>query len=577
MSHNKHVNNILTEAYEVFDGQGVSIIGEGYKEIATNAALLEAYIGALTEGITSPDTAAQVAQIMANTNHGILRESSAGIAPIASLSMPVIRKLWPKFAIKEAIKTEVTKVPMFVVSYTKPYLFRGNGSGEEERIDLPIKNFEGNPLLAQAGRAKHRLAPVTAVAPSAAGAVVVPAGAADLSGHVIAQENSLTNVVFNTKLTNNETGSAIKTQPLADIRVAAIEVGTIDGTTPFDFAPAADQVVKVPVNRLDVTQTLSFNVDYTVGTDSYTGEVLVRVDLAKATAKVIVAGFSHDVKVVLEAYVSDEYNEKTWSVGYDIARHDIKVPTGIHLNAPLPIEELNDAMALYEIDGAAEVTDLMTNVFAQNLDMELLEFLFDAHDNQPGHQEFQGYPEHAEYELTFDVRPAAGFAGSPKAWREELKPQIDYLASKIKANTYLQAGVFSIVGHPLDVQLISNVEWAFRGGQGGGVDGVDVDYAQGTFVGANTYRVIASPNARQGELLILFTPTTNKQMTYKYYPYTFSVERGYIDPNRSRVPSIMMTKRHTYAEFLPAIGIINIINNTGQGQFNTGDVWTRTA
>jgi len=172
--------------------------------------------------------------------------------------------------------------------------------------------------------------------------------------------------------------------------------------------------------------------------------------------------------------------------------------------------------------------------------------------------------------VTFDVRPAAGFAGSPKAWREELKPQIDHLAQRIKNDTYLQSGIFTLLGNPLDIQLLTNVDWQFRGGQGVNMDGVDVDYSLGTYVGANAYRVIASVNVPEGMIYLIFTPSGDTQMTYKYYPYTFSTEMGYIDPNRSRVPSIMMTKRHTFAEFLPAIGAINIVNNTGVGQFNSG-------
>ena len=109
--------------------------------------------------------------------------------------------------------------------------------------------------------------------------------------------------------------------------------------------------------------------------------------------------------------------------------------------------------------------------------------------------------------------------------------------------------MFTIVGNPLDIQLLTNVDWQFRGGQGVSMDGVDVDYSVGTYVGANAYRVIASVNVPAGEMYLVFTPNSDSQMTYKYYPYTFNTEMGYIDPNRSRVPSIMMTKRHTFQEF----------------------------
>ena len=34
-------NEVLNEAYDYFQAQGLSVIGEGYKEIASNAALFE--------------------------------------------------------------------------------------------------------------------------------------------------------------------------------------------------------------------------------------------------------------------------------------------------------------------------------------------------------------------------------------------------------------------------------------------------------------------------------------------------------------------------------------------------------
>ena len=48
---------------------------------------------------------------------------------------------------------------------------------------------------------------------------------------------------------------------------------------------------------------------------------------------------------------------------------------------------------------------------------------------------------------------------------------------------------------------------------------------------------------------------------------------GYIDANRSRVPSIMLTKRHVMHEFMPAIGCIVILNNDGKGYFAEYSNW----
>jgi hypothetical protein len=571
----KTYNAVLTETHDYFKSQGISIIGEGFKEIATNPALLESYVESLVEG-SNADSAAVMAQLMANANTQILQEGAlAGIAPIASLSMPVIRKLWPKFALKDVLKTEVAKTPRFVISYMRPYMWKG----DSERVYLPYDLKDSSGFAGDVLKKEQIVATVDAT------------------------NGSVTNVDFNeetTDVTLNEEGlltvegaSRTTKQPLdTDFRLASAVISVpVPGDDTAAFTGGA-QDVDIRINeRLTVNSTIVYDFTATstfeadAGTDDYTasedydrtvsGQIIVRANLQKGTATVAIIGAA--AEIVLTAAVTEEFNEQGWSVSFDIARKDVDIPSGRHLNAPLPIEALTDMMALYQIDGTKETVDLMTNTFAMQLDLEVLEFLNDSYLNQPGVKEFQTdqYPTAPAYTLKFDVRPAAGFAGAPKAWREELKPQIDHLSQKIKNNTYLQSGMFTLVGNPLDIQLLTNVDWQFRGGQGVSMDGVDVDYSVGTYVGANAYRVIASVNVKPGKIYLVFTPNSDSQMTYKYYPYTFNTEMGYIDPNRSRVPSIMMTKRHTFQEFLPAIGLIEIDNNDGTSQFSPGYApWT---
>jgi hypothetical protein len=566
----KDYNSVLLETNDFFKSQGINIIGEGYKEIATNQQLFESYVEALTEGVSADHEAALV-QLMQNTNAGILRESSlSGIAPIASLSMPVIRKLWPKFALKDALKTEVAKTPRFVVSYMKPYMFKGT----DEKIYLP-KGLSENASAVGLGSLKDTYVTATVTSLSNGATISLDFGSASPSGYTL--DNA--SLVSGTGLVTSNT----KRQPLdSELRVTnvhAILVSDDDGTDEY--------VLTIPTHKIDVTGSifLELNQTLTAGTASLTsgrtlkttttvaGSLLVRANLQAGTAFVAnLTGVA--VKAVVKAGVSTEFNETGFSVGFDVGRLDIDVPTGQHINAPLPIEALNDMMALYQIDGTKETVDLMTNVFAQRLDIEVLEFIKNSFRNQPGVAEFSNYPTSSRYDLVFDVRPSAGFAGSPKAWREELKPQIDFLSQRIKNQTYLQSGIFTIIGNPLDVQLLTNVDWQFRGGQGASMDGVDVDYSIGTYIGANAYRVISSVNVPAGAMFLVFTPNSETQMTYKYFPYTFSTEMGYIDPNRSRVPSIMMTKRHAFAEFLPAVGRVLVANNDGTSQFNTVNAQT---
>ena len=537
---------VLTEANDFFQAQGISIIGDGYREVASNPALFETYVECLTEGV-SADNAEGMTQLMANSNANILRESSmTGIQPVASLSMPVIRKLWPKFALKDALKTEIPKSPRFVVSYTRPYMYKGDDI--ENRVYLP----KGLRLGEDGNYSNAMKKPITQMH-----TVTLKVGEAqtiDFEKYVDAEGASKEDPA----VVIESTPSNIKKQPLDKLHI-------VTGT----FAKDAADFKKL--GELDITGSGMYDVAAGL-------QLFVKFAGAerKATFALVGDPAATVPTITTWAEVSTEYNEDSWSVGLDVARMDIDIPTGQHINAPLPVEYLNDLMALYQIDGTKTIVDTMTNIFAQRLDLEVLTFIRRSFENQPSHKEFpvsDGYGTASEYEVTFDCKPAAGFAGSPKAWREEIKPLIDFVSQKIKNNTYLQAGMFTIVANPLDVQLLANVDWSFRGGQGANMDGVDVDYSIGTYMGANAYKVIASVNVPAGRMYIVFTPSTESQMTYKYYPYSFSTEMGYVDPNRSRTPSIMMTKRHTFAEFLPAMASVKILNNNGQGMYVQHGQW----
>jgi len=566
-------NEVLAETYDYFQNQGISIIGEGYKEIASNTALFESYVDQLTEGCSANDTA-NMAQLMANTNAGILRESSmTGIQPIASLSMPVIRKLWPKFALKDALATEVAKTPRFVVTYTAPYMFKGDGDKVYIPRDLKnnVINDDMNGAIKKTFTGSHT--------------VVISAGTAQVIDFTY--QNGVSGTV-DSAVSVGSTPSAAKLQPLDELVIVAARFGQYvaaggEGASAYDahfFGDKDNTGTLLVSSEIDTTKyAKEINIGKKLGvygnqTYNFDGGQLI-VQFEGANRKVTLVAIGKDVEITVKAGVSSEYNEESYSVGFDIKRQDIDIPTGQHINAPLPIEALNDMMALYQIDGTKETVDLMTNIFAQKLDLEVLSFIKDSWYNQPGNEAYRDdrFADMSGFTFVFDCKPMAGFAGSPKAWREEIKPLIDHLAQKIKNQTYLQAGVFTIIANPLDVQILANIDWQFRGGQGGNMDGVDVDYSVGTYVGANAYKVIASTNVPAGQMFIIFTPSSDTQMTYKYYPYTFSTEMGYIDPNRSRVPSIMMTKRHQFFEFMPAAGCIVIKNNDGKGYFAQYTNW----
>jgi hypothetical protein len=251
--------------------------------------------------------------------------------------------------------------------------------------------------------------------------------------------------------------------------------------------------------------------------------------------------------------------EKSWSLGFDIGRKDIEIPVGQHVNAPLPFEFLQDTMALYDINGAEEVCDLMSNIISQRLDMEIIDF-FEGRVSEVYEDE----------ELpVFSAMPAADYAGTPKEWREKLVPVLLEEAKRIQQEFYLTNMEFRIAAHPIDSMLMTGVDWEFRGSNMQ-MSGVDVGYNMGkvSHIDEGTdkrfnFKIISSPNVPQGALYLVGIPKSESQMTYKYYPYTFNVEYAYLDPNKPKIPSILMSKRHTFQTFTDCISKIKILHNDG--------------
>jgi hypothetical protein len=492
-------STILREASDFFAGQRIHMIGNGFDEILSEQSLFETYVEKLSKGLTA-DEAVQIGQLMENSRLQIMQESSVGgIQPIAALSMPTVRKMWVKVALKNAIPTEAVKAPKFAISYMEPYLLNGDGS----KVKLP----EGLRQEGNSHAEKRSLSKAAINLPAEEIDLMAPVGASKAIGDAI---DPIFFVEYVTIEKADGSEEKVKVHLAADIRKNIVgEVAASDGTR----------------------DTLFATVDFVEGIFS-----------ARSLKDKIVA-------VELRGHLTAENNTKGQSVSFDIKTKDVTIGTGVHLNAPLPIEWLQDTMAMYQIDGALEVVDLMSNVHAQKLDQEIREFLEESF-------ELSGSP----YKAAFDVRPSAAFAGSPKDWREELKTVIDHIAIKMKNDTAFSNGKYVLIGNPLDLNLLTNVDWVFnsvtdeRGG-------VEVDFNIGAYSGSQRYELVASANVPAGKIRMIFIPSSPKLMTYKYYPYTFNVEKGYIDPNRPNVPSIMMTKRHTIEELMPLAAEVEIINN----------------
>ena len=499
-------NETLKDSMGYFAESNVQMIS-GFQEILGEQALFTEYVSRLSEGLNA-DEAEALEQLLENSRGELLRESTVSqVTPIVGLSMPIVRKMWVKTAMKNAIPTEVAKKPAFTIAWIEPYLRDANGkktalpqAGEDSKSFLNLKEVP-MPAKGLAVGVTHNLIALAQ------------------AKHGVEKRDALDPIAYLTDLVDAAGKSLLK-----------------------------DGGCRV---KLDIHSGFYGRLALA---DGKVCQVFGNLDCETGEFTVTVVGDGDTVKgVMVEAHLTAENNARTDSVSFDVRTKDIKIGVKAHINTEFPIEWVQDTMALYNIDATVECVDLMSNVVAQRLDYEILDFLEKSDLNQG-----------APFKGVFDVKPTAGFAGTPTEWRHELRTTIEWWANRIKSYNVSNfiSGHFVIIGHPIDIQLIPDIQWQFQNAVAERA-GVHVNYDFGIMTASNVFQVIASENVSTGKLRVIFVPNTDKFMTYKYYPYAFNIEKGYISPNMPYVPSIMMTKRHTIEELIPMQFVIEILHNDG--------------
>jgi len=580
-------SEIFQEAFQYFSETGVNPVSN-FTQIISDDNLFNEYANRLCEGMTADDTA-QMQQILENARTTILQESTVNqITPLVGLSMPTVRKMWAKCGMKNAIPTETAKIPAFTIPWMEPYVIDANGT----------KHYLPEALRGNWG-------------------LVARKGVTD--AYLYLEDMATTNYEFNIinlSLVDQSTAEKLKNHEAIDstdtnLNTTAKSFKFLSETTPADrkMSDALDPLLYIWKVKYDITYgadssatttvpveiecrvkpSMSESIEgvyhafiektvtvkqlaeklgsnYTEGTTKFyfngteitskfeaKSTIFGCVDLRDGKTKITSVG-TPITAIQFKGYLSHENNERTCTVGFDIRRKDVRIGTGEHIDAPLPIEFLQDNMALYNIDGTVETVELMSNVVAQRLDMEIIDFFADSFTRSGMVDDFTG---------AFDCKPAMGYNGSPTQWRAELKTTLEWWAQKIQSYRLFEQGYFVVFGHPLDINLLQDVQWEFKS-VSSERNGVRVKYDLGAMTGNNSYQIVASNLCNPGTIRMFFVPTTDKWMTYKYYPYTFNIERGYRDANNPNVPNIMMTKRHTIDQLIPMQVRIDILHNDGR-------------
>lgn len=519
----------LTSINESFQSQGLNILNEGFSEVATNSHFYADYIQQLSEGLD--EVAAEQFEVLAeNSRREILAESTiGGITPITALSLPMLRVAFAKTAVREGLPTEPVTQPKFTVSWMKPYIM----------VIDPVTSAQTKVYL-----------------PKAMKSHTAQFGLPKLNASTVALTNG--QAVNVDLLSGNPGASASVSSDEIDVNFKVVNVTVSVGT-----GVATASTVVVPVNfRLDTTSNV---IDGTVvatvlvGGATATMRLFAKVDRVKCTMDVVSvqlskgnATFQDSVVTGIEfvGFLSSEMNNRSTQVGFDITQDPTVIGTGQPIESPINIQQMTDAMAMYNVDSTVRHLEIMSTTLAQFTDLTGVAFLEDAFNNLPATTK-------ATLSETFNIAPPANYALGNTAWREEIKLKIDKLVIKMMNETNYTSGSAVIFGNPLDVQVLNNVRWTYTADDQ--PNGANIDYRVGVYTsGVTTYKVLSSFNFNAGDLYMVFLPNVPDQKTCVYYPYSFNVIRGSQSPSTPNLPSIQMIKRQVFREYTPMIAKLKI-------------------
>lgn len=494
---------------------GTSTLGGAFAGIVTNNHLFESYADSITEGFKPADKV-EIMTLLENTRNELLRESTmSNISPFASLTMPILVKLWARLSMTKALPTEPIDVPAFTVSYLKPYIMGADGEKYylPESINAPQGELTG----------KRHLTP-----------------------EIKLTDSRLVDYDLFTGLTTADRSR----QDSVDRKFSIIGATWSDSFNKETKALGEVALTNRNIIKLDTSDNLygeiTYQVDATGKTETDT--ILGHVNLAKATITLSsVSGKLKGIRVL--GFVSSEQHTAATQVGVEMTKQEIQVGTAEHIEATFPVEFLEDIKAMYSIDGTATVVEHMSNITQQRVDEDIIAFLEQSYKSTGG-----------VYSKQFDVNPSSDFAIQPFEWRKGLRTVLDYMAQSMRNDHKNYDARFVVVGNPIDTMLLDDVQWSTVGGETQ-VNGIDVQYSVGAITGQARYSIISSDLIPMGALKLIAIPTRQDYKTYTYYPYSFNVVSNYNNSQNHALPNIMMTKRYTIEEFNPIIGEIQILHN----------------
>lgn len=446
------------------------------------------YVNALSEGL-DPKTRREFKVLAEQTGVGLLENAAASINPYETLTVPVLRRFYPRLIARELVHTTPIDKPEVIRAFVRAYF----GTHTDVAAGAYPYQFPYIPP-------SNRHTAITNFNPSGGEVTNATANWPDISRGIAAGgvqaaiklPSGSTNVLTDT--TNGlglEEGVAHLER---DFTITGVYF-TIDGTEgdPVDILP----------KRADVDGNFSFDVSTTVNNTVYTDTIVGRVNYYTGVVDwKSINGNVTSIDVV--AVASLEENRINPMVRYTIEKIRLVAQTRqIGAEWTIPFEQ--DIKALYDLDIQAELVNLIGEQIAIDIDREIIDDLIRQCMITNGTSHYDEW----EYNVP------STFAWGQKMWMETILPKITKLSARVYNDTLIGAANI-IACNPVDAAIFENLnDFRYTGSSS---EGGDLGYQTATIQGGK-YKILVSSVVPEGKMILALKEQEEQKACYFYAPY----------------------------------------------------------
>lgn len=529
---------------------GINSLMEGFKtqfgldplnnirDILENDVLCEQYKEALLGDVFEADfndeylnlMPEKLDQLFENTKDEIITENYGvgQMSPIVGYTLPILKKNYIECHGKDIVMTEVPSKPVIKIAFERKFLKDKAGKKYYIPEIFYDESYKEVSEKAKGKKVSDKWYPETGSLPMQDLAIM------------------------------NESGGTLETrdQLAHDFCIQAIKM-EVDGK----------EVIK---NGLDIKPDYSSNnnITYRCKHVKESGDVVEEVltgtvDYYHGTITVATSGRLIK-QVQFGGHLSNQNNNETVELDRERETVTWHIGEGERINTALTIEKIKDMKSLLGIDVTPEAISDMSSTLTQFEDAHIMSYLKNSLDVWKNKTDLPfGYTGGFVETATFNCVPGSTLAVTQSEYIEsELKFRFNRLLSELKDKLKTTDLMFVVYGHPTIIELFNaSVDWKFD--EGSKVGGLVLDYKFGVVTESGTrIHVVSSLKVpKEAGIRIVAYPTTDEQLTFKHFKYSFNIENMYRNPLTPLTPNIMGTHRYLTESLLPVQGQMLLVGN----------------